>query len=104
MATGGAVARLRSGPYGCAERLGGRPKVARVARRYTLSLMADELTESLYLRISPGDRALLDELSKRLPLKAATIARAALRIGLAEVQRRPGRILETEAPKKRGKR
>jgi hypothetical protein len=69
-----------------------------------MNVMADELTEALFIRISPGDRAALDELSTRLPLKAATIARAAFRLGLAELSRRPGRVLEAEPLKKRGRR
>jgi hypothetical protein len=59
---------------------------------YSRCMSEDELTEAIYLRISQDDRARLDKLANRLPLKMAAIARIALRIGLAEIERDPARI------------
>lgn len=65
------------------------------------AVMADDgLTKSLFIRISEADEAQLDALAARLPLKAAAIARIALRIGLAEIERDPARIFAAPAPKK----
>jgi hypothetical protein len=56
-------------------------------------LVSDEgLSEAIYVRISKSDRDQLEELAGRLPLKAAAIARIALRLGLAEIERDPGKI------------
>lgn len=56
-------------------------------------VMSDaELTEELTLRISKEDREALDALAARLPLKTRQIARIALRIGLAEIEKNPGAI------------
>ena len=63
-------------------------------------VMSDDLTEAIYVRISETDRELLDELSSRLPLKMAAIARIALRIGLAEIEKDPARIFAAGATKK----
>lgn len=64
----------------------------------------DQLTEALYLRISAEDRALLKSLGAKLPMKEATIARSALRIGLAELDRDPSRIVLRPAKPARRKR
>jgi hypothetical protein len=67
--------------------------------------MADEtLDETFVLRMTKADRHLLDTLAERLPLKATQIARIALRIGLAEIDRDPSRIFGagTRPSKKRG--
>ena len=65
-------------------------------------VMSDEgLTEAIYVRISKGDRETLEELASRLPLKQAAIARIALRIGLAEIERDPARIFAGGKPTKK---
>lgn len=65
-------------------------------------LMSDEgLSEAIYVRISQADRDALEALAKRLPLKQAAIARIALRIGLAEIEKDPARIFT--APAKKGR-
>jgi hypothetical protein len=57
------------------------------------AVMSDEvLDETLFVRISKADRDLLNDLASRMPLKAAALARIALRIGLAEIDRDPARI------------
>jgi hypothetical protein len=61
----------------------------------------DGLTEAIYVRISEDDRKLLDDLSERLPLKMSAIARIALRIGLAEIDKDPARIFAGSKPRKR---
>ena len=61
--------------------------------------MSDEvLDETLFVRITKDDRQLLDGLATRLPLKASAIARLALRIGLAEIERDPARIFGAGKP------
>jgi hypothetical protein len=69
---------------------------------YAAVMAEDGLTEALYVRVSKADREALDHLAERLPLKAASIARIALRIGLAEIERDPSRIFGT--PKGKTKR
>ena len=67
--------------------------------------MSDEvLDETLFVRITKDDRDLLDALASRLPLKASAIARIALRIGLAEIDKDPARIFAAGATKSKGKR
>ncbi len=64
-------------------------------------LMADEvLDETFVLRMTKADRELLDALAARLPLKATQIARIALRIGLAEIDKDPAKIFAGGATKK----
>jgi hypothetical protein len=59
--------------------------------------MADEdLDEVISLRISRDDRAMLDRLAKRVPIKPLTIARIAMRLGLAELDRNPAAFFESE--------
>jgi hypothetical protein len=62
-------------------------------------MVDEELSEGLFLRIAKSDRELLDTLATRMPLKPASIARIALRIGLAELERDPSRILAEGASK-----
>jgi hypothetical protein len=50
------------------------------------------LGDGIYLRVSAVDRKLLHSLAGRLPLKATTIARIALRIGLVAIDRDPTSI------------
>jgi len=64
----------------------------RTAIDYARVMSDDGLTEAIYVRISKEDREVLDELSGRLPLKMSAIARIALRIGLAEIDKDPARI------------
>ncbi len=67
-------------------------------------LMSDEgLDEQIYIRISTTDREQLRALAARMPLKEAAIARIAMRIGLAELERDPARIFTAAKPTK-GKR
>ena len=76
----------------------------RTAIDYARIMSDDGLTEAIYVRISTADRELLDELAGRLPLKMAAIARIALRIGLAEIERDPARIFAAGTTKKGSKR
>ena len=67
---------------------------------YARIMSDDGLTEELTMRISKADRGLLDTLASRLPLKMRAIARIALRIGLAEIDKDPARIFAAGATKK----
>lgn len=56
--------------------------------------------EVLHLRITKGDVEEIDELVERHPdFKRAMLIRQALRAGLAEIRRDPGRLVQSE-PKK----
>jgi hypothetical protein len=72
----------------------------RTAIDYAALMSDDELSEGLFLRISEADKGLLDSLAARLPLKAAAIARIALRLGLAEIEKDPARIFAAGTTKK----
>ena len=75
----------------------------RAAIRYPAVMTDESLDETFVLRITKADRQLLDTLAARLPLKATQIARIALRIGLAEIDRDPSRIFgATKTPPKKG--
>ena len=64
----------------------------------------DRLTEALYLRIARDDMARLDELAERIPvLSRNALARQAMRIGLAAIERDPASVLAVQ-PAKRGRR
>jgi hypothetical protein len=66
--------------------------------------MADEdLSEALYVRITKADKAALDSAAARLPLKSAAIARIAMRIGLAAIEKDPGAIFTVGKAKKGGR-
>jgi hypothetical protein len=67
---------------------------------YAAVMADDELSEGMFLRVSKADKDLVDALAARLPLKAAAIARIALRIGLAEIDKDPARIFAAGATKK----
>lgn len=63
--------------------------------------MSDEaLEETLFIRVTSEDKQQLEDLAARLPLKAAAIARIALRIGLAEIDKDPAKVLAAGATKK----
>ena len=72
----------------------------RTAIDYSRIMSDDGLTEAIYVRISETDRKLLDDLAARLPLKMAAIARIAIRIGLAEIDKDPARIFAAGTTKK----
>jgi len=61
---------------------------------YDVGDMADEeLTKAISLRLSEEDTALLEALAARTPMmKKLAIARQALRLGLAEIQRDPSAL------------
>lgn len=59
---------------------------------YAADMAEEDLSVGISLRISVDDRAALDALAAKYPLKALTIARIALRLGLAEVQRNPNAL------------
>jgi hypothetical protein len=48
--------------------------------------------------LTKADKEQLDRVAGRLPLKAAAIARIAIRIGLAEIEKDPARIFAGAAP------
>jgi hypothetical protein len=55
--------------------------------------VSEELTEALYLRVTKSDRAALDALASRIPaLKSAAIARCAMRLGMAAIEKDPAVI------------
>jgi len=69
---------------------------------YARIMTDDGLTEAIYVRISKADRSTLEALAERLPLKQAAIARIALRIGLAEIDKDPAKLFAApRAAKKR---
>jgi hypothetical protein len=70
----------------------------RAAIDYHRLMSDDALSVTLVLRLSPTDKEQLDRVAERLPMKPAAIARLALRIGLAEIEKDPARIFA--APKK----
>jgi hypothetical protein len=72
----------------------------RSAIDYAAVMADDELSEGMFLRVSKADKDLVDALAAKLPLKAAAIARIALRIGLAEIDKDPARIFAAGATKK----
>jgi hypothetical protein len=74
----------------------------RSAIDYRALMSDDELSEGLFLRISKADKEQLDAMAERLPLKAAAIARIALRIGLQAIEKDPGAIFAAGKPAKRG--
>jgi hypothetical protein len=62
---------------------------------YDVGMTDEELTEAISLRITTEDRALLDALAARLPMKALSIARVALRLGLKELTVNPTALFVT---------
>jgi hypothetical protein len=63
----------------------------------------EELTKEITMRISAADKEHLETLAARMPIKVRTLARIALRVGLAEIERDPARIFSVGKPTK-GKR
>lgn len=55
--------------------------------------MARELSEVISMRLSAEDKARLDAIAKRLPIKRLTIARVAMRIGLDAIAKDPAVLL-----------
>jgi hypothetical protein len=76
----------------------------REAIDYSRLMADDDLTEEITMRISKADRELLDALASRMPLKVRTLARVALRVGLAEIEKDPARIFASGKPTKGAKR
>jgi hypothetical protein len=53
-----------------------------------------ELTDLISIRLAPEDTAALDALASTIAVASRrAIARAALRIGIAELQKEPGQVL-----------
>jgi len=74
---------------------------------YRTPVAEEDLSEAISLRVTPDDRKALDALAARFPLKAMTIARIALRLGMAEIARNPAALFEAgskedDAGRKRG--
>lgn len=57
----------------------------------------DRLTQVLPVRVHPDDLARLDALEQRLPLKRQDLARAALRLGMAAIERDAAALLSPDA-------
>lgn len=70
---------------------------------YARVMSDEELSDAIYVRISKSDRATLEALASRMPLKVAGIARVALRLGLAAIEKDPAVIFTSGKPSK-GKR
>ena len=75
-----------------------------MSRRMTyLRHMADEnLDETLFIRIAKADKELLERIAENLPLKPSGIARIALRIGLAAIEKDPSVIFAGAKATKKG--
>ena len=63
-------------------------------------MVHDDLSQELTMRISSADRDQLDGIAGRLPLKTRTIARIALRLGMAAIEKDPARIFVAVAGRK----
>ena len=64
-----------------------------------------KLTEALYVRVAPEDIERLDALAARITIASRNaIARAAMRIGLDELEKDPARLLSAPPPKRGGRR
>lgn len=61
--------------------------------------MVPQLTEVISMRLSPEDKAKLDELAERMPIKRLTIARVAMRIGLEAIAKDPSVLLSVPEDK-----
>jgi len=75
----------------------------RTGINYDRVMADDALDETFVLRMTKGDRAMLDALAGRLPLKTTQIARLALRIGLQAIEKDPGAIFTAGKSKKGGR-
>lgn len=60
----------------------------------------DELTEMISIRVSKADVRAMKRVTELLPIKPITIARIALRIGLAALEDDPARIREAVGAKR----
>jgi hypothetical protein len=68
------------------------------AQQWYQGAMPDEdLSVVISVRVSREDKARLDDLAKRVPLKALAIARIALRLGITEIEREPGALFRGAA-------
>lgn len=68
-----------------------------------MSMVDDELSEVLSIRVSAADRILLEKVGALLPmLKPMAIARAALRLGLEELEREPALVVTSPVLLKKG--
>ena len=70
---------------------------------YPAPMPDEDLSEALYVRITKADKAALESAAARLPLKSAAIARIAMRIGLAAIERDPSAIFTAGKTKKGGR-
>ena len=68
-------------------------------------MKGEGFTKSICVRISEAERRAMDELAERLSLKAMTVARLAMRIGLKAIEEDPTCLLSAKAtergPKKK---
>jgi hypothetical protein len=63
-----------------------------------------KLTDLISMRLTPEDSEELDAVCEQMPIPRLTVARIALRLGLAELRKNPARVLEgkTKRRPKRG--
>lgn len=59
---------------------------------YAAEMADEDLDVAISLRITKEDKAALDALAAKYPLKALTIARIAVRLGIAEIRGNPGAL------------
>ena len=69
---------------------------------YSAPMPDEDLSEALYVRITKADKDALEGAAARLPLKSAAIARIAMRIGLAAIERDPSVIFAAGGKTKKG--
>ncbi|MCP4467729.1 MAG: hypothetical protein GY813_13395 [Halieaceae bacterium] len=61
----------------------------------------ETLSEALYLRCAPSDMERLDELVERIPVASRNaIAREAMRLGMAALEKDPSLLFAKRAPKR----
>lgn len=71
----------------------------------TKKATTETLSEALYLRCAPGDMERLDGLVERIPIASRNaIAREAMRLGMAALEKDPSLLFAKPAPKRRGQR
>ena len=63
----------------------------------------DDLTEMISIRVSKGDLRALERVRTLLPLKPITLARMALRLGLATLEDDPSRIRDAGGASERAR-
>lgn len=73
----------------------------RAALNYARLMADDDLTEEMTMRISKADKDALEALAARMPIKVRTLARIALRVGMAEIEKDPARIFAAGKPSKK---